>query len=597
VDPKGIVSLYAGCPQPGLENGARLEAKFFRPTGITLDRNGNLLLCDTNNNVIRFINTSTDQVETYAGAGHGFVDGPRDVARFHFPHSITASSSGDFYVSDSANQAIRCISGIDGTVSTLTCGYNTPNKNIVPKMWFDLFGPEGISSTASGDLVVSDGASYGRIHLISTSNGEIKPLLLKASGSVAKTKPKMAEPQQTGNRKQQAKKTTPDGPTDFCVPSGICVSPHGDIFVSETGINSILRNIASDSRVMETFAGEGPRGSLNAPRATATFNFPQGLAICPSSGDLFVCDHDNHKIRRICAAMPPQHKAPLSLPGILKPDSNAPTDFTFCHVPTGYLIALHSQFLCMAAPKMLGQAKETVENLSVSVEALDTFFYLLHGAVRPLEEPLKAEVFKIADACGSRSVIEANLRVSLVEGQWCNGISPLLASLFASLSKMSRNQDPKLRPNFKIECDGQTFWCHDWVMAGRWPYFQRSLAFGGAEFHLRTLSLPSDCLSARSMQCLLEFIYTNNAPDFTLLEQKGRVIVDDLVSIMENAPLLGFVSMDTDSLLPGLAPFMLACISALTTLLDPADPTQTRSKELLNKFWWDSKWSSTSLWK
>src|ERR1041385_609500 len=57
----------------------------------------------------------------------------------------------------------------------------------------------------------------------------------------------------------------------------------------------------ADSLLVRTFAGTGAVGSSDGPRQTATFKGPYGLAF-DSAGNLYVCDIENHAIRRIDAS-------------------------------------------------------------------------------------------------------------------------------------------------------------------------------------------------------------------------------------------------------------------------------------------------------
>ena len=47
------------------------------------------------------------------------------------------------------------------------------------------------------------------------------------------------------------------------------------------------------------FAGSAKIGNADGIGTHASFNHPRGLAIDQQTGNLFVCDHDNHLIRRI----------------------------------------------------------------------------------------------------------------------------------------------------------------------------------------------------------------------------------------------------------------------------------------------------------
>ena len=71
ITPQGVVSTLAGNGTAGLEDGKFTASEFNQPAGIAIDKNGNLFVGDTGNNVIRKIVPNTWWVgyNLYAGSG------------------------------------------------------------------------------------------------------------------------------------------------------------------------------------------------------------------------------------------------------------------------------------------------------------------------------------------------------------------------------------------------------------------------------------------------------------------------------------------------------------------------------------------------
>lgn len=80
---------------------------------------------------------------------------------------------------------------------------------------------------------------------------------------------------------------------------GLAVDSSGNVYVPDFNNNKI-RKITS-AGIVTTIAGSGSSGSTDATGTAASFNHPTGVAV-DSNGNVFVADSDNGKIRKITSA-------------------------------------------------------------------------------------------------------------------------------------------------------------------------------------------------------------------------------------------------------------------------------------------------------
>ncbi len=117
----GVVTTLAGTYGiAGHDDGTGAVATFSGPTGAALDSNGNIFVADTQNSTIRKI-TSAGVVSTFAGLPGvaGLKDGTGSEAWFNKPRDIALDGTGNLYVADTGNAALRKITPA-GVVTTLT---------------------------------------------------------------------------------------------------------------------------------------------------------------------------------------------------------------------------------------------------------------------------------------------------------------------------------------------------------------------------------------------------------------------------------------------------------------------------------------------
>lgn len=260
ITPDGTVSTLAGNGAFGYAEGLGAEAEFKHPNAVAVDPSGNVYVADTENNMVRKI-TPAGVVSGFAGNGKkGSADGTGTAASFDTPFGIAADASGNIYVADTYNGAIRKI---------------TPER-VVSTLPATGFNPVSIALDALGTIYVADSRNY-------------KVKKIAPDGTVSTL---------AGNGTQ----AVVDGigtEASFYSPSGIAIDASGTVYLSENYKN-IIRKITPQGTV-STWAGNGIAGEDNGFGSAASFAAPKGVTV-DASGNLYVADDENYIIRKISPA-------------------------------------------------------------------------------------------------------------------------------------------------------------------------------------------------------------------------------------------------------------------------------------------------------
>lgn len=260
--------------------------------------------------MIHALLAATVAVTTIAGTPGiaGRADGV--AATFNKPTQLAIdAATGDIFVADRLNNAVRKISG--GSVSTL----------VLDKFFNDPYNDLNLGGAMSGGLLLEPPGTYGtntlgfgrRLFIVSSGTHQIvqaTPDGYLAHGDYqfvgAANVPGFTDVEDHFNPE------TPffTNPTALTLdrrsyPTGFCCAAR-EIYVVDTGNHTIrqMLRIADAEGVYKpvqitTFAGvTRASGSADGPRAEALFKSPRGAAFGPDHS-LYVADTGNHTIRRI----------------------------------------------------------------------------------------------------------------------------------------------------------------------------------------------------------------------------------------------------------------------------------------------------------
>ena len=277
----GAVSTFAGSAgNAGSSDGTGADARFYQPSDLTCDGAGNLFVSDQYNCTIRKIVIATATVSTLAGSSGkaGSSDGAGTGARFNYPRGVASDGTGNLFVVDSNNQAIRQVVIATAAVTTLAGSPETMGSADGTGAGARFWQPNGLASDGAGNPFVADAHNY---------------IIRKVDLATLAVTTLAGSPGVWGHD---------DGTglsARFAFPNAVASDGAGNLFVVDA---NTIRSIVVATAAVTTLAGSpGASGSADGTGPVARFSDP-GSVVADRTGNLFVADTANHTIRKIVIA-------------------------------------------------------------------------------------------------------------------------------------------------------------------------------------------------------------------------------------------------------------------------------------------------------
>ncbi len=314
ITPAGNVTTIAGATGvQGTADGIGTNAQFNNPYGIAIDSAGNLYVADKSNNTIRAI-TPGGSVSTLAGVGttFGYADGTGGTARLSSPMGIAMDANGDILVADNQNSVIRKVTSA-GVVTTLAGAYPVSGASDGLGAAATFTSPWAIVVDSNGNVYVADTQNHairkitpdGVVTTVSSAFTSVTALAIDSSDVLYVANGRAVEKVTTsgvitllaGSIGNIGHANGIGAAATFNYIGGLTVDTQGNVYVSDT-YNSMVRKIAPDGTVTTIAGSWGNTDLVDGVGTAAAFYDLEGITVAPD-GTLFVADLGNCKIRKI----------------------------------------------------------------------------------------------------------------------------------------------------------------------------------------------------------------------------------------------------------------------------------------------------------
>jgi N-acetylneuraminic acid mutarotase len=320
VDATGTITPVAGTGTGGYsgDGGPATAAEIECTSGLALDANENLYLADSCNERVRRVDASTGIITTVAGNGtYGSSGdgGPATSASLAGPYSVALDASGNILIGDIGS--VRRVDAGTGYISTVagngslghgTDGVAATSTNLGYVYALTLDGTGNIFFTDYWSVETGEYCSqyyyndFGQGYCGSyyyTYNYYSRVRRIDARSQIVTTV--------AGGGADPNGCSLPLGDggqainAALCNPEGLAFDSAGNLYISDSDHDRI-RKVDSNGTI-STFVGNGSYGFAGdgSLAVNASLEGPWGIAI-DSSGNLYVADLGNYRVRRVDAS-------------------------------------------------------------------------------------------------------------------------------------------------------------------------------------------------------------------------------------------------------------------------------------------------------